>query len=63
MLTLVFTQCPGFVEVRVPPGERGVAFIEFRDEVQAGMAHKQLDGFHISDAYDLNLLFGAGVSS
>ena len=43
-LTILFQQCRGFKEVRKPDG-RNIAFIEFHDTIEAGMALKQFNGF------------------
>ena len=59
MLVMLFQQCNGFQDVRLPPGNKGVAFAEFEDQIQAGMAHRQLNGFQISENYKLNLVFDA----
>jgi RNA recognition motif-containing protein len=57
MLSSLFSQCIGFQEVRVPPGNRGIAFIEFDDATSATLAHKQLNGFQVSQTYQLDLNF------
>lgn len=58
-LKQLFQAVPGFVEVRVPPGEtyKGSAFIEFLDDVSANMAMKQLNGFPITATDKLQLTF------
>ena len=57
MLIMLFQQCSGYLEVKLPPGNKGVAFVEFEGQVQAGMAHRQLNGIKISDSYSLDLVF------
>lgn len=57
MLIMLFQQCSGYLEVRLPPGNKGVAFVEFEDQVQAGLAHRQLNGIKISETYSLDLVF------
>lgn len=57
MLTMLFSQCSGFESVRVPPGNRGIAFVDFGDEIQAAMALKQLDGFQLNSESNLHLKF------
>ncbi|CAK9083958.1 U1 small nuclear ribonucleoprotein A (U1 snRNP A) (U1-A) (U1A) [Durusdinium trenchii] len=44
MLTMLFRQYPGFQEARLIKG-RNVAFIEYADELQAGIAKHGLQGF------------------
>jgi U2 small nuclear ribonucleoprotein B'' len=46
---------PGFVSARVPPGERGVAFLEYEDSAAASQAMEALNGFRIVADYALNL--------
>jgi hypothetical protein len=59
-LVPVFSQCTGFTEVRMAPGSKGLAFVEFSDEVQASMALKQLQGFQITESYSLDISVGNG---
>ncbi|CAE7727404.1 unnamed protein product, partial [Symbiodinium microadriaticum] len=58
MLGALFQQYPGFQEVRMAPGKKGIAFIEFQDVVQAGIALQQLNGFQLSAADALQLTYG-----
>jgi U2 small nuclear ribonucleoprotein B'' len=58
MLTMLFQQYPGFVEVRMVPGKKGIAFIEFQDVVPATMALQQLNGFKLADGEALHLTYG-----
>jgi U2 small nuclear ribonucleoprotein B'' len=58
MLTMLFQQYPGFVEVRMVPGKKGIAFIEFQDVVPASMALQQLNGFKLADGEVLHLTYG-----
>lgn len=39
---------PNFKEVRLVPGKKGIAFVEFEDEVQAGVAMEGLQRFKIT---------------
>jgi RNA recognition motif-containing protein len=64
-LQMLFSQCSGFLDLRLAKkrsedGEQhsNVAFIEFSDEVSAGMALKQLHGFQISSSHYLKLSYG-----
>ena len=56
-LKVIFGQCTGFLEVRLAPGARGFAFIQFEDEVQSTMALKQLHGFQLSSTHALQLAY------
>ena len=59
VLTSLFQAYPGFQEVRTVPGKREIAFIEFGDAIQAGIALNQLQGFKLNSSAALNLTFGA----
>lgn len=48
MLQLLFVQYPGFKEVRMVEAKPGIAFVEYEDDVQAGMAMQHLQGFKIT---------------
>ena len=58
-LKVLFSQCTGFEEVRLVPGNRGMAFIEFEDEIQSTMALKQLHGFQITSSHVLQLAYSS----
>ena len=58
MIEMIFSQCNGFQEVRLPPGNRNIAFIEFEEDIQASMAQKQLNGFQLSQSHQLELEIG-----
>ncbi|KAH9191288.1 hypothetical protein AeNC1_006737 [Aphanomyces euteiches] len=47
-LSILFKQYHGFKEVRMVPGKKGLAFVEFLDEVQASIALQGLNGFKLS---------------
>lgn len=48
MLQLLFTQYPGFKEVRMIEAKPGIAFVEFDDDVQSSVAMQALQGFKIT---------------
>lgn len=48
MLSMLFQQFPGFKEVRLVPGKSGIAFVEFENEMQSGVAMSGLQGFKIT---------------
>jgi RNA recognition motif-containing protein len=51
MLSMLFQQFPGFKEVRLVPGKKGIAFVEFDNEVQAGVAMEGLQHFKITPTH------------
>lgn len=57
MLTLLFQQYTGFKEVRMVPGKKGIAFIEFADDVQASLALQSLENYKLTPTQTLNLTF------
>ena len=48
MLSMLFQQFPGFKEVRLVPGRGGIAFVEFENEMQSGVAMTTLQNFKIT---------------
>jgi len=56
MLQTLFGQYNGFGEVRLASG-KGVAFIEYGDDVQAGIALEGLDGFKLSPTDTMRVNF------
>jgi len=48
MLSMLFQQFPGFKEVRTVSGKSGIAFVEFENEVEAGVALAGLQHFKIT---------------
>jgi U1 small nuclear ribonucleoprotein A len=56
MLSMLFRQYPGFQEVRLIPG-RNVAFVDYENEHQAGMAMQGLQGFAMTPEVKLNLSY------
>jgi RNA recognition motif-containing protein len=57
-LTTLFQPYPGFQEVRMVPGKKEIAFIEFHEVIQAGIALQQLNGFKLNGTDTLNLTYG-----
>lgn len=47
----LFRSCQGFTELRAIPGRSDIAFVEFDDELQAGMAMSMYQGYKIGDAH------------
>jgi len=56
MLSMLFRQYPGFQEVRLIAG-RAVAFVDYQNEYQAGMAMQGLQGFAMTPEVKLNLTY------
>jgi len=56
MLSMLFRQYPGFQEVRLIPG-RAVAFVDYENEHQAGMAMQGLQGFAMTPEVKLSLTY------
>ncbi|RHZ12049.1 hypothetical protein DYB37_010485 [Aphanomyces astaci] len=56
-LSILFKQYHGFKEVRLVPGKKGLAFVEFLDEVQASIALQGLNGFKLSADERLKVSF------
>mmetsp|Transcript_61835 Transcript_61835/g.109818 ORF Transcript_61835/g.109818 Transcript_61835/m.109818 type:complete len:245 (-) Transcript_61835:84-818(-) len=56
MLSMLFRQYPGFIEIRLIPG-RGVAFADYQNEYQAGMAMQGLQGFAMTPEVKLLLSY------
>jgi len=48
MLCMLFQQFPGFKEVRLVPGKKGISFVEFDNEAQSAVAMSGLQGFKIT---------------
>jgi len=56
MLSMLFRQYPGFQEVRLIPG-RSVAFVDYENLHQAGMAMQGLQGFAMTPEVRLSLSY------
>lgn len=48
MLNMLFQQFPGFKESKMVPGKKGIAFVEFGNEMEAAMAMNGLQHFKIT---------------
>eukprot|EP00644_Phytophthora_capsici_P016860 jgi/Phyca11/12425/fgenesh1_pm.PHYCAscaffold_121_\ len=57
MLSVLFKQYQGFKEVRMVPGKKGLAFVEFGDEAQAAIALQGLFGFKLTPTDVLKVSF------
>ena len=58
MITTLFEQFPGFQEARLVPAKPGIAFVEFGDAAQAGVALNGLHGFKITPEKAMHVTFG-----
>jgi len=56
MLTMLFRQYPGFQEARLIEG-RHVAFVEYQDDLQSGIAMHGLQGFMVTPEMSLRISF------
>jgi len=57
MLTVLFQNFQGFREVRMPPTNTGVAFVEFDSEVTSAYAMSSLQGFKIMPTNELKISY------
>ncbi|KAF1323223.1 U1 small nuclear ribonucleoprotein a, partial [Globisporangium splendens] len=57
MLSVLFKQYHGFKEVRMVPGKKGLAFVEFGDDAQASIALQGLYGFKLTPTDALKVSF------
>ena len=57
MLEVAFKQFEGFSSVSMVPGQTGVAFVEFGDEVQSAVAMNALQGFEASAGKPMQITF------
>lgn len=57
MLSVLFGQHDGFVEVRLVPQRPGIAFVEFETDAQAGAALQALQGFKVATDKALRITF------
>lgn len=57
MLSMLFTQFPGFKEVRLVPGRHDIAFVEFENEMQSAAAKDALQGFKITPTHSMKIAF------
>ncbi|GAM17495.1 hypothetical protein SAMD00019534_006700 [Acytostelium subglobosum LB1] len=47
MIQMLFSQFQGFQTVNMPTAKKGIAFVEFDDEVKSGVAMNHLQGFKV----------------
>lgn len=57
MLSMLFQQFPGFREVRMVEARPGIAFVEFENDNQAGVAMEGLQGFKILPTNAMNVSY------
>ncbi|XP_072046042.1 U2 small nuclear ribonucleoprotein B''-like [Amphiura filiformis] len=57
MLQMLFNQFQGFKEVRLVPQRHDIAFVEFENEGQAGVAKDALQGFKITPSNAMKISF------
>ena len=54
---MIIWRYPGFKEVRTVPGKENIAFVEYDDEYQSGVALQALQGFKIAPTNPLKITF------
>jgi len=57
MLSMLFTQFPGYKEVRLVPGRQDIAFVEFDKDSHAASAKEALQGFKINPQHAMKIAF------
>ena len=57
MINILFGQYPGFIEARLVPNLKGIAFIEFENEEQSSLALTGMNGFTIDSDHILSVQF------
>ncbi|KAL6054774.1 U2 small nuclear ribonucleoprotein B [Balamuthia mandrillaris] len=60
MLSMLFRQYPGFQEVRMVPGGKGMAFVEFGNEMESAIAKEALQYFKITPQHPMVISFAKG---
>ncbi|KAJ3028039.1 U2 small nuclear ribonucleoprotein B'' [Rhizophlyctis rosea] len=53
----LFTQYPGYKEIRLIPGNPEIAFVEYETDAQAEVAKNGLDGFKVSSTHAMVVEF------
>jgi len=56
-VSLLFQQYPGFKEVRLVPGKKDLAFIEYDNEQYAAIAKQNLNGYQMSESNAIKVSF------
>ncbi|KAI8069762.1 uncharacterized protein B0P05DRAFT_513935 [Gilbertella persicaria] len=56
-LTDLFQRYPGFREVRMIPTKKTIAFVEYDNEIQSGMAKNELNGFKLGPDQEMKVTF------
>lgn len=57
MLTMLFQQFPGFMEVRMVEARPGIAFVEFENEMQSSVAMQNLQDFKITPTKPMQITY------
>ncbi|KAK3022273.1 hypothetical protein RJ639_045380 [Escallonia herrerae] len=57
MLEVLFSQYPGFREVRMVESKPGIAFVEYEDDIQSSVAMQNLQAFKINPQYPMAISF------
>jgi len=56
-LSVLFQRFPGYKEVRMVPGKKGIAFVEFSTDVEAGVAMTGLQLFKITPEHMMQISY------
>ena len=56
-LTTLFSQFPGFKEVRMIEAKPGIAFVEYGDEMQATLGLQALQNFKVSQTHAMMISY------
>lgn len=56
-LQMLFQQYPGFKQVRLVPGRKGIAFVDFESPAQSEAALQGLQGFKLSEDHLMQITF------
>jgi len=57
ILISVFQPFTGFTEVRMAPGRKGLAFVEFQNEAQSTIAMAELQGYRLTHDHAMQISF------
>ena len=57
VLTGLFSQFPGFQEIRTVPGKPDIAFVEYDSETMSAVAKKALHGYRINPETEMKVSF------
>ncbi|EGG17542.1 U2 small nuclear ribonucleoprotein B [Cavenderia fasciculata] len=59
MIQMLFSQFPGFQSVNMTTARKGVAFVEYDDDIKSGLAMSHLQGFKVTSDRPMVISFAA----